>query len=367
MSESTASTVPTRRRRAWLALDERIGISGLAYPVPAHANGIGYILGGTSFFGFVILALTGIWLTQYYHPTPEAARGSIAYITDIAPFGDIVRGVHFWVANVVMATVLLHMGRVFVTASYKRPREFNWLIGLGLLALTVGLVFTGTVLKWDQEGFEALQHNIEAANLLGAFGFWFSPEFTTSLPILGRLYTAHIMILPALGTILLIVHFLLVKRHGISRLPAVVDAEVQAGTQDRPHEDAVGSTFTAHLVRMTGLGLLILAAAVVLSLLWAPAIGERVDPTIEITKPWWMFLAFYPLEDVFGLASLLWAPTLLFAALALVPFIDRSPWRSPRRRKGIIIAGAIVTMTLVALTVVALISPPAAHIMEAVE
>src|SRR3972149_4910570 len=132
-------------------------------------------------------------------PTPSSARESVVYIMNVAPLGDLVRGIHFWVANIVMATVLLHMGRVFVTGSYKRPREANWLIGLGLLGVTLGLLFTGTILKWDQEAFEALAHNVEMGDLLGAFGFWFSADFAASLPILGRLYIAHIVILPAPG------------------------------------------------------------------------------------------------------------------------------------------------------------------------
>ena len=166
-----------RWARAWGAIDERVGLSGLAYPVPAHANRIGYILGGITFFGFLILATTGIWLAQFYHPPPGAARESVVYIMNVAPAGDIVRGIHYWTSNIVMATVLLHLGRIFVTGSYKRPREANWLIGLGLLAITMGLVFTGTVMKWDQEGYEALGHNIAAGQLLGAVGFWFSNDF----------------------------------------------------------------------------------------------------------------------------------------------------------------------------------------------
>src|SRR3989304_2020747 len=261
--------------RAWEALDERLGLSGLAYPVPAHANGIGYILGGITFFGFLILAGTGVLLAQFYDPTPAGARESIAYIMNTAAFGDVVRGIHFWVANLVMATVLLHMGRVFVTGSYKRPREANWLIGVGLLGVTLGLIFTGTVLKWDQEGYEALQHNIEIGELLGGFGFWFPPAVAASVPIVGRLYIAHVVILPALGTFLLIAHFLLVKRHGISPLPAVADAAVE-GTGPAPEKD--GSTFVAHLVRMTGFGALILAGGAVLSLVLGAGLGARPKP-----------------------------------------------------------------------------------------
>ena len=350
-----------RWRRAWEAIDERLGLSGLAYPVPAHANGIGYILGGITFFGFLILATTGIWLAQFYHPTPATARESVVYIMNVAPLGDLVRGVHFWVANIVMATVLLHMGRVFVTGAYKRPREANWLIGLGLLGVTLGLAFTGTILKWDQEGFEALSHNVEIGNLVGAFGFWFSGEFTTSLPILGRLYMAHVVILPALGTLLLIAHFLLVKRHGISALPAQADAAVDGG----PVPAKGGSTFAAHVVRMAGFGLLILAIATVLAVILPAAIGPRPIPGTETTKPPWMFLVFYPFEDWFGLPALLWVPAILFGAIALVPFVDRSRYRSPSRRRIFIAIGAIVAVAAVALVIYALVTVPQPHIQGA--
>lgn len=350
-----------RRRRAWEAIDERLGLSGLAYPVPAHANGIGYVLGGITFFGFLILAATGIWLAQFYHPTPSTARESVVYIMNVAPIGDLVRGIHFWVANLVMATVLLHMGRVFVTGSYKRPREANWLIGLGLLGVTLGLIFTGTVLKWDQEGYEALSHNVEIGDFLGAFGFWFSGDFTTSLPIIGRLYMAHIVILPGIGVLLLIAHLLLVKRHGISARPAESDAAVAGG----PIPAKGGSTFAAHLVRMAGFGLLMLAAATVLTLILPAGLGERPIPGTETTKPPWMFLPFYPFEDWFGLPALLWVPAILFGALALVPFVDRSPYRAPARRKFFIAVGAIVAVAAVALVVYALVTVPEAHIQEA--
>jgi quinol-cytochrome oxidoreductase complex cytochrome b subunit len=350
-----------RRRRVWETIDERLGLSGLAYPVPAHANRIGYILGGITFFGFVILAVTGVWLAQFYHPTPATARESVVYIMNVAPLGDVVRGIHFWVANIVMATVLLHMGRILVTGSYKRPREANWLIGLGLLAVTMGLIFTGTVLKWDQEGYEALGHNVEAGNLLGAIGFWFSSDFAASLPIIGRLYIAHIIILPAIGAMLLIAHFLLVKRHGISSRPAEADAAVDGGVTPAKG----GSTFTAHLVRMGGFGLLMLAVATVLSLLWPAGLGPRPIPGTETTKPPWMFLPFYPFEDWFGLSALLWVPALLFGALALLPFVDRSPYRSPSRRRVFVGIGAFVAVAMVVLVLYAYATVPQPHVQEA--
>ena len=349
-----------RRRRVWAAVDERFGLSALAYPVPPHANRIGYILGGITFFGFLILAGTGIWLASFYNAVPEAAHGSVLYIERVAPFGDWMHGIHFWTANVVMATVLLHMGRVYATGAYKRPREGNWLIGLGLVALTLGLIFTGTVLKWDQEAYEALGHNIEAAGLLGAIGFWFSADFAASLPILGRLYIAHIMILPGLGALLMIAHFLLVKHHGISSQAGEADAALVGG----PAPARGGSTFVAHLVRMAGFGLLILAGTLVVTILWAPPLGPAPVPGIEVTKPPWIFLPLYPFEDVFGLAALLLVPALLFGGLALLPFLDRSPYRSWRRRRLVIGIGLVVVVALAVLCVYAALSPAASHLAE---
>lgn len=102
------------------------------------------------------------------------------------------------------------------TGSYKRPREINWYAGLGLLAITLGLVFSGSVLKFDQEGLEALQHNKEAAGIIGSLGAWFSAEFSRSVPLLTRLFNAHVTILPLLFGLLIAGHIFLIKQHGIS-------------------------------------------------------------------------------------------------------------------------------------------------------
>src|SRR3970282_1099786 len=127
--------------------------------------------------------------------------------------GDLVRSIHFWTAQIVTVTVLLHMLRVLFTGAYKRPREINWYIGLALLAVTLGLVFTGSVLKFDQEGLEALQHNKEAAEVIGALGGWFSGEFSRSVPLLTRLFNSHANILPLLFGLLIAAHVYLIKQH----------------------------------------------------------------------------------------------------------------------------------------------------------
>ena len=138
----------------------------------------------------------------------------------------------------------------------------------------------------------------------------------------------------------------------------MADAAVDGG----PEPVKSGSTFAAHLVRMAGFGLLILAVTTVLAIVLPAALGPRPIPGTETTKPPWMFLPFYPFEDWFGLAALIWAPAILFGALALVPFVDRSPYRSPARRRVFIAIGAIVVVALVALVIYATVTAPQSHI-----
>ncbi|MBI4345814.1 MAG: cytochrome b N-terminal domain-containing protein, partial [Elusimicrobia bacterium] len=143
---------PTRaavalRERVWAWVDERAGLSALRYPIPQHANSIAYTIGGISFVGFLVLALTGFWLAQFYSPLPDHVRESMEAILTEAPLAAFVRGIHFWVANIVVVTVVLHVLRVFASASFKRPRELNWLVGVALLGLTIAFAFTGSVLK----------------------------------------------------------------------------------------------------------------------------------------------------------------------------------------------------------------------------
>jgi len=189
-------------------------------------------------------------------------------------------------------------------------------------------------------------------------GFWFSSEFAATLPLLGRLYIAHIMILPTLGTLLLVAHFLLVKRHGISSRPTEADAALEGAPAPNPG----GSTFSAHGIRMVGFGLVVLAVSIALTLIWPPTLGPQPVPGEEVTKPPWMFLPIYPFEDWFGLAALLWVPVILFAGLVAVPFVDRSPFRSPRRRRALIAIGLFVAAALVFLGVLAAFTTPQTHL-----
>lgn len=364
MAQTTARTGQSRAPNpVWRWIDERLGLEDLSYPVPAHANSVIYTLGGITLFGIMVLIGTGVYLTQFYHAHPTEARQSVEYIITTARLGDFFRSLHFWMANLVMITLLLHALRVFVTGAYRAPRELNWIVGVGLFGVFTGLVFTGTVLKWDQEGWEALQHNEEIGELLGGAGLWFTSEFTTSTPIIQRLFIAHVAILPVVLLGFVVVHFFLVKHHGVASLPGHEEHRHAGRTDTREaiaHEGFV--PFTNHLLHIAGWGLLLTALASLLALVYSAPLGEVIDPGEEKTKPLWMFLPLYPFEDWFGIKALLWLPIVGIAALASAPFIDRFGSSALRRRWTLVAAAVVVITALTALAVYAQVSTPAEHV-----
>ena len=344
----------SRARRALDAIDERMGIDALKYPVPEHANNLGWSLGGLTAFTFVVLLVTGIYLAQFYNPMPEAANQSVRDITTNVWLGNFTRSVHFWAAQAMYVFVILHMVRVFFHASYKRPREGNWLIGVAMFALVFLAIFTGTVLKWDQEGFEALGHNIELGELLGGLGFWFTPDMADKVPILVRLYVAHAVLIPGLILGLVVWHALLVKRHRISPHPALPTTAVETKLEAQ-------EPFTHHIRRVVAFGLVALGAFGVLALLFPPVVGPTPVEGIEVTKPLWIYWWMYTLEDWFGLPAILWGSGILFGLLMLVPFVDRSPNRYWRDRKIALVLGALLLAALVILSLLMLGTTPESH------
>ena len=238
----------------WRWLDERLGLHTIQYEVPPHANGILYTLGGVTLLGFLMVGITGFFMTQFYHPHPAEARDSIIYLITRVSFGEFTRGIHFWGANLVVITMSLHILRVFISGSYKRPRELNWVVGVGLFALTMAFFFTGTVLKWDQEAFEALQHQEAIAKLLGGAGTVATTDFTRSVPLLTRLYLVHTSVLAVAFIILMGVHLFLVKYLKISPLPRLHESSQEyAGVASGDEK----SYFSTHVKDMVGYGMIL--------------------------------------------------------------------------------------------------------------
>lgn len=363
VSEPTPAVADRPNRPGWMrrsidVIDERLGIKALEYPVPEHANNLAWSLGGVTAAAFLVLIATGVLLVQFYNPVPEEANQSLRdMVTDVWGMG-FVRALHFWAAQAMYVTAALHLLRVFITGSYKRPREGNWLIGVAMFGLVIFALFTGTVLKWDQEGFEALGHNLEIAKLLGGVGFWFSPQFADQVPILVRLYGAHVAIIPGLILVLLTLHGLLVKRHKISPHPSLPTA---ASGDQAPAEEPT-EPFTHHLRRITAFGLALTGILGILAVLLPPAVGPAPVTGLEITKPPWNFWWMFTLENWLGLSGILYGGGALFLLLGMVPFVDRNPNRLWRRRPVAMTLGLLVVLTLVALTILMAFTAPKTHL-----
>src|SRR5512132_429125 len=347
-----------RVRRTVDVIDDRLGIKALEYPVPEHANNLAWSLGGVTACAFVILIVTGVLLVQFYAPVPEAANQSVRDMVTGVWGMRFVRALHFWAGQAMYVTAALHLLRVFITGSYKKPREGNWLVGVAMFGLVLFAVFTGTVLKWDQEGFEALGHNLEIASMLGGVGVWFSPEFASRVPILVRLYGAHVGIIPGLILVLLTLHALLVKRHRISPHPVLpTDVSGEQAPAEEPTEP-----FTHHLRRIGALGLVLTGLLGILAVIVPPVVGPRPVEGLEITKPPWNFWWMFTLENWIGLSGILYGGGVLFLLLIILPFVDRNPNRFWRRRPVAMGAGALVLLILATLTILMFFTAAKTHL-----
>ena len=356
-SQQVRAEPPVRRPGVWSWLDDRLGLAGLRYPVPEHANSVLYTLGGITLASFVLLVVTGVYLSQFYDPRPEAGHASVFFIVDVQFAGELVRSLHYWLSSAFILTLVLHMVRTFVTAAYKAPREFIWVSGVLLLLLAGGLLYSGTILKLDQEAVEALEHNNEIADVFGVLGFWFTPEFTANVPQLTRLYIAHVSILPLVFVVVVAVHMLLIKRHRLAPEPWGSPDEVQARERD---EHPV--PFTTHIAHIGMWALVVVGASLLLSALAPAKLGAAGIEGIEITKPPWYFMWLYPFENWFGLSPLYIAPGVLSLGLLAVPFVDRSRERDPRRRKAWVAFGLGVLLAWLVLTIYGAVQAPAVHV-----
>jgi quinol-cytochrome oxidoreductase complex cytochrome b subunit len=205
-------------------LDRRIEFrealeKALKKPVPKHVNWT-FCFGGMTFFLFIIQVFTGILLTLYYRPTPEGAYESVRHITNHVSFGWLIRGIHHWASNIMILMVVLHMLRVYFYGAYKRPRELNWLAGVGLLGVTLAFGFTGYLLPWDQVAYWATTVGSQIAGAVPIVGPTFllmmrGGEMVTG-ETLTRFFSAHVIILPVASVVLLAFHFLMIRRQGIS-------------------------------------------------------------------------------------------------------------------------------------------------------
>lgn len=322
-------------------------------PVPIRRAWL-FTLGSAALAVFLVQFVTGFALALAYAPTPDHAWESVKAIQTRLFAGGLVRGLHHWGASAIVVLTVLHMARTFVFGSYRRPRELNWLVGLGLLLLVLGFGFTGYLLPWDQKAYWATVVGTKVPAALPVVGKAAS-RLMAGGPAVGaatltRFYALHAVLLPLLAFAFIAAHLLLLRKHS------------HAGPTTEP--DPREPFFPFQAARD---GAVILA--VTLALFWLaarhPAPLERLaDPTdtTSVPRPEWYFLPLFqllkyfkgPLEPI-GTAVL---PGLSVLLLALVPWLDRGASRRPRDRRLILATGGAAAAVLLGLLYLGALDAP---------
>jgi ubiquinol-cytochrome c reductase cytochrome b subunit len=334
-------------------LDERTGFraamrAALDEPVPGGAR-FRYVWGSCLAFVLITQAVTGIVMATCYSPSTTDAWASVAYLQDQLPAGWFVRGLHSAGASAMILLLLAHMLQVTLAGAYKRPREVNWLVGVGLMGLVLAFALTGYLLPWDQKGYWATQ---VATSLAGAV-----PGIGRGLQrlILGgdqygnltltRFYALHVLVLPAITFALVGLHVLLFRKHGVTPPAALSEEELKRRVAPF-WPDQLLKDFAAMAVVLG-----IMVWSVVRS--HGAELEAPADPTSSYdARPEWYFLPLFQLLKLFPgraeVAAALGAPLLVVGTLVLLPFLDRGASRSFRVRKrfvgavAAILGGAVV-------------------------
>lgn len=209
---------------AWL--EERLGLTGIYNTVldrKVPKVNWWFTLGSASLFLFVMQAATGILLTLYYVPSPEAAYDSIQYIMNGVAYGWLIRGMHHWGATLMVLVVFAHMLRTYFFAAYKYPRELTWITGVVLLLATLGMGFTGYLLPWNQKSYWATTVGTEIAGVVPVIGPFLMRVLRggeeISAVTLIRFFSAHIWWIPLVIGLMIGIHMYLIIRLGISSVP----------------------------------------------------------------------------------------------------------------------------------------------------
>jgi len=282
----------------------------------AHTFG----LGGSGLVLWCTLAFTGILMLLVYQPVPDVAYDSVRTLVASVAFGPLVRGVHYWSANLLLAVVGLHVARVVFTGGYHRPRRLNWVVGCGLLVGVLASAFTGYLLPWDQRAFWAVTISVGMLAYVPVLGDALQQLVRGGSEIgaatLLTFYTYHTTVLPVLAIGLMAFHFWRVRKAG-----GVIEPPA-----DEPGDGSSPSRvlfLPDLLVREVGQALVVLALVVVLGALIGAPIGERANPGMSPNpaKAPWYFMGFQ--ELLLHLHPFFAA--LLFPAAAIAGFVTL-PW-----------------------------------------
>lgn len=346
------------RLRAWIALrwdglDK--ASTFLSKPLPRNVSWL-HTLGSLLLVYIVFQTLTGILLGLYYSPSPESAYDSVRYVQEELFLGRFLHHLHRYGSGFVIVTAFLHLARSYFLAAYKSPRELLWVSGIVLFVLLTLFAFTGQLLPFDQRGYWATVVGIRIADSAPVLGDSIRDLLTGGYGDLGattlsRFYILHICVLPIALLGLLAVHLGILQKTG--------SAGPVNGKPEPVRPFYPGQAAKDVLVAAAGALALCLVAALVAAQETGPANPISGD---YVPRPEWYFLSHYVILKympgdwiIIGTFVL---PNAVLAVLLLLPFIDRKPERSLRRRKFATVCGVLFCASIIALTTIGIADAP---------
>ena len=353
-------------------------------------------LGYISTVLFVILLVTGTYLMFFYTPAVSMAYGDMERLKTQVGFGQLIRNVHRWGAHLMVLTVVLHLVRVFWDGAYKAPRQFNWVVGVGLLVITLAYSFTGYLLPWDQLAYWAVTVGSDLVHYVPFIGGWLRDLLLGGSNIgqaaLLRFYVLHIAVLTVFFGILFSVHIWRVRKDGFApgttrgtpenvaarglvaaHVPSLgappatptnagvarirmlgVVAEAGDAAHPRSPDDEV-FTWPHLLIRHQVTALATMVVVIAMGIAFDAPLREHANPNLtpEPAKAPWYFVGIQELLAHFDpLVAGVLAPAAVGLLLAALPYIDRDDTYRPSERKVIVSLVMLAGLVAFALTVI---------------
>jgi ubiquinol-cytochrome c reductase cytochrome b subunit len=359
-----------KRILAWLearlSLRDTVGPM-LMHPIPRGAAGpMGwwYVFGSASMTLLGIQIVSGIGLSIVYVPTADQAYESLVYLNYQQPLGWFLRSLHYWSGSAMVVMVVVHMAQVFLHGAFKYPRELNWLTGVLLLFLTLGMAFTGQVLRWDADAYWGIAVGASMAGRVPLIG----PQIVDLLlggPIIGadslsRFFALHVFVIPGLLLGMLAMHLWLVLKRGISE-PPVAGKTVDPRTYHDEYEKELrtnGVPFLGEAMLKDALfsSLTVIVVVILAAIAGPKGPGAMPEPALLGANPkpdwpfWWLFalLSMSPAgAETFIILAM---PVLLIGSLLLVPFVTNLGERTPSRRPVAVLSVIGIAAVIAVLT-----------------
>src|SRR5438477_1064944 len=345
------------------------------HPVPRETASWFYVFGSAALTCFMLQVVTGILLALIYVPSAGEAWNSLQTLNHGISLGWFIRALHGWGSNFMVAIVLIHMVQVFLFGAYKFPRELTWIVGVLLLLVTLGMAFTGQVLRFDQDAYWGLGIGASIASRMPVAGPWVVDLMLGGPIIAGatltRFFALHVFVIPGMLIGFVCLHLLMVLKLGINEWPMPGRLVKRATYANEYHEltKKDGAPFVPYAVwKDLFFAASILLAVAACAVYFGPFGPTGVpDPTIIQTAPkpdyffLWLYAILSLLPPSMETPALLIGPVVVILGLLLLPFLSGEGEKSWKRRPIAVLTVLLIAITLGTFTHLAGFTPWSPH------